>query len=78
MGLRSGVAIDLGTVNTLVYVTGRGIVIDEPSAIGIDRVTGAVAASGQAADALSPGFAPFPSGQGVYSSTAVPESPPGP
>jgi rod shape-determining protein MreB and related proteins len=53
MGLRSGVAIDLGTVNTLVYVTGRGIVIDEPSAIGIDRVTGAVAASGQAADALT-------------------------
>src|ERR1700722_5117339 len=53
MGLRSGVAIDLGTVNTLVYVTGRGIVIDEPSAIGIDRVTGAVAASGQNADALT-------------------------
>jgi len=53
MGLRSGVAIDLGTVNTLVYVTGRGIVIDEPSAIGIDKVTGAVAASGQAADALT-------------------------
>ena len=45
MALRSGVAIDLGTVNTLVYVTGRGIVIDEPSAIGIDRSTGAVAAS---------------------------------
>jgi rod shape-determining protein MreB len=53
MGLRSGVAIDLGTVNTLVYVTGRGIVIDEPSAIGIDRSSGAVAASGQAADALT-------------------------
>lgn len=53
MGLRSGVAIDLGTVNTLVYVTGRGIVIDEPSAIGIDRTTGAVVASGQAADALT-------------------------
>jgi rod shape-determining protein MreB and related proteins len=53
MAVRSGVAIDLGTVNTLVYVTGRGIVIDEPSAIGIDRATGAVAASGQAADALT-------------------------
>src|ERR1700722_4357495 len=53
MGLRSGVEIDLGTVNTLVYVTGRGIVIDEPSAIGIDRATGAVAAPGQAADALT-------------------------
>jgi rod shape-determining protein MreB and related proteins len=53
MGLRSGVAIDLGTVNTLVYVTGRGIVIDEPSAIGIDRSTGAVTAVGQAADSLT-------------------------
>jgi rod shape-determining protein MreB and related proteins len=53
MGLRSGVAIDLGTVNTLVYVTGRGIVIDEPSAIGIDRATGAVASAGLAADALT-------------------------
>jgi rod shape-determining protein MreB len=53
MGLRSGVAIDLGTVNTLVYVTGRGIVIDEPSAIGIDRSTGLVAAAGLEADALT-------------------------
>jgi rod shape-determining protein MreB and related proteins len=53
MALRPGVAIDLGTVNTLVYVTGRGIVTDEPSAIGIDRVTGAIVASGQAADALT-------------------------
>mgnify|MGYP003694273363 CR=1 FL=1 len=33
MRLRAGVAIDLGTVNTLVYVAGRGLVIDEPSAI---------------------------------------------
>jgi rod shape-determining protein MreB len=53
MAERSGVAIDLGTVNTLVYVTGRGVVIDEPSAIGIDRSTGAVAVTGLAADALT-------------------------
>lgn len=53
MGLRSGVAIDLGTVNTLVYATGRGIVIDEPSAIGINKRTGAVAAVGLAADTLT-------------------------
>ena len=32
MRFRSGVAIDLGTVNTLVSVAGRGLVIDEPSA----------------------------------------------
>ncbi len=36
MRFRSGVAIDLGTVNTLVWVAGRGIVLDEPSAIAID------------------------------------------
>jgi rod shape-determining protein MreB and related proteins len=53
MRLRSGVAIDLGTVNTLVYVTGRGIVIEEPSAIAVSRSTGQVVAVGQAADALT-------------------------
>src|SRR5260370_2078867 len=53
MRLRAGVAIDLGTVNTLVYVAGRGLVIDEPSAIGIDRSTGAVAVVGRPADALA-------------------------
>jgi rod shape-determining protein MreB and related proteins len=51
--VRSGVAIDLGTVNTLVYVPGRGIIIDEPSAIGVDRATGAVVVAGQEADALT-------------------------
>jgi rod shape-determining protein MreB len=53
MRLRPGVAIDLGTVNTLVYVSGRGIVLEEPSAIAIDRGTGRVAAVGEAADALA-------------------------
>ena len=53
MRFRSGVAIDLGTVNTLVSIAGRGLVIDEPSAIALDRVTGRVAAVGQAADALA-------------------------
>ena len=53
MRLRAGVAIDLGTVNTLVYVAGRGLVIDEPSAIAVDRATGKVTAVGQAADILA-------------------------
>ncbi len=53
MRFRSGVAIDLGTVNTLVHVVGRGIVIEEPSAIAISRSSGAVVAVGQAADALT-------------------------
>ena len=53
MRLRPGVAIDLGTVNTLVYVSGRGIVLEEPSAIAIARGTGRVVAVGDAADALT-------------------------
>jgi rod shape-determining protein MreB len=53
MRLRAGVAIDLGTVNTLVCVVGRGLVVEEPSAIAVDRATGRVAAVGLAADALA-------------------------
>jgi MreB/Mbl protein len=33
---RRGLAIDLGTANTLVYLQGRGIVVDEPSVVAID------------------------------------------
>jgi rod shape-determining protein MreB len=33
------VGIDLGTANTLVMVRGRGIVIDEPSVVAIDKVS---------------------------------------
>jgi rod shape-determining protein MreB len=50
---RGGVAIDLGTVNTLIWVDGRGLVLEEPSAIAIDDETGAVTAIGAAADVLA-------------------------
>ncbi|HEY5015157.1 MAG TPA: rod shape-determining protein [Streptosporangiaceae bacterium] len=53
MRIRGSVAIDLGTVNTLIWVAGRGIVLDEPSAIAIDSSTGAIMAIGTAADALA-------------------------
>jgi rod shape-determining protein MreB len=53
MRLRPGVAIDLGTVTTLVSVTGRGLVVEEPSAVALDRATGTVAAVGTPADALA-------------------------
>ncbi len=33
------IGIDLGTANTLVYVRGKGIVINEPSWVAIDRTT---------------------------------------
>ena len=39
-------AIDLGTANTLVYMTGRGIVLNEPSVIAVNRRTGEVLATG--------------------------------
>ncbi len=41
LGLRpAGMAIDLGTANTLVYVRGRGIVLNEPSVVAIATVKG--------------------------------------
>ncbi|MEE8336806.1 MAG: rod shape-determining protein, partial [Dehalococcoidia bacterium] len=40
------IAIDLGTANTLVMVRGRGIVIDEPSVVAIDRVSKQILAIG--------------------------------
>ena len=39
-------AIDLGTANTLVYVRGRGIVLDEPSVVAINRDSGGILAVG--------------------------------
>ena len=53
MRLRAGVAIDLGTVNTLVSIRGRGLVIEEPSAIAVNRGTGQTVAVGRGADALA-------------------------
>lgn len=50
---RGSVAIDLGTVNTLVWVDGRGLVLEEPSTIAIDDAVGSVAAIGAAAEALA-------------------------
>ncbi len=39
-------AIDLGTANTLVYVRGRGVVLNEPSVVALNRDTGAMVAVG--------------------------------
>lgn len=40
------IAIDLGTSNTLIHVRGRGIVLDEPSVVALERATGRVMAVG--------------------------------
>ncbi len=38
--LSQDLAIDLGTANTLVYVAGRGIVLDEPSVVAVKETDG--------------------------------------
>ena len=38
--LSADMAIDLGTANTLVYVKGRGVVLNEPSVVAIAQVKG--------------------------------------
>ena len=40
-------AVDLGTANTLVYVRGRGILVDEPSVVAINEKTGELVAVGR-------------------------------
>jgi rod shape-determining protein MreB len=42
-------AVDLGTANTLVYVRGRGIVLDEPSVVAINTKNNAILAVGSEA-----------------------------
>jgi len=47
--LSTDLAIDLGTANTCVYAKGRGIVVNEPSMVAVNKVTGRVEAVGTAA-----------------------------
>jgi rod shape-determining protein MreB len=46
------IAIDLGTANTLVYVKGRGIVLNEPSVVAVEKASGKVVAVGKDAKAM--------------------------
>ncbi len=43
------IGIDLGTANTLVYMKGQGIVINEPSVVAVNQKTGRVVAVGSQA-----------------------------
>ena len=45
----SDLAIDLGTANTCVYARGKGIVVNEPSIVAINKVTGRIEAVGREA-----------------------------
>ncbi|MBN1826162.1 MAG: rod shape-determining protein [Candidatus Eisenbacteria bacterium] len=46
------ISIDLGTANTLIYVKGRGIVLNEPSVAALDRATGKIIAVGAEAKSM--------------------------
>src|SRR5881394_4619984 len=39
-------AIDMGSASTIISVRGRGVVVDEPSLVAVDTVTGEVMAIG--------------------------------
>ncbi len=72
------VGIDLGTANTLVYVRGRGIIINEPSVVAINKKTDQVLAVGDAAKRMlgrTPGHivAVKPLTQGVISDFEITE-----
>ena len=45
----SDLAIDLGTANTLVFAKGKGIVVNEPSIVAINKTTGDIEAVGREA-----------------------------
>ncbi|MCF8260539.1 MAG: rod shape-determining protein [Melioribacteraceae bacterium] len=47
--LTTDVAIDLGTANTLIYIKGKGIVLNEPSIVAFDRNTKRIIALGNEA-----------------------------
>jgi rod shape-determining protein MreB len=47
--LSTDIAMDLGTANTLIFVKGKGIVLNEPSIVAFDRNTNKIIALGNAA-----------------------------
>ena len=74
----NNIGIDLGTANTLVYVKGRGIVINEPSVVALNQKTGQILAIGNEAKRMvgrTPGHivATRPLVEGVISDFEVTE-----
>jgi len=47
--ISNDIGIDLGTANTLVYLAGKGVVIDEPSVVALNKKTNRVVAVGSSA-----------------------------
>lgn len=50
--LSNSMAIDLGTANTLVYLQGKGIVLEQPSVVALDSETNELVAVGHDAKAM--------------------------
>ncbi len=40
--MRSYLGIDLGTANTIVYMKGKGVILNEPSVIALNRDNGEI------------------------------------
>ena len=49
LALGRDIAIDLGTANTLIYVRGMGVVLNEPSVVAVDVADGRLVAVGMEA-----------------------------
>ena len=50
--LAKDIGIDLGTASVLVYIKGKGVVLNEPSVVGIDKNTGRLLKVGAEAQAM--------------------------
>lgn len=50
MSFTEEVGIDLGTANVLIYVDGKGIVLQEPSVVAVNKDTKEILAIGSEAD----------------------------
>ncbi len=76
--LSNDIAIDFGTINTRIYIKGKGLVLDEPSLIAVDNLSGEIIASGKDAEAML-GRTPsaisviFPLSGGVISDSSLAE-----
>ncbi|MDO5033654.1 MAG: rod shape-determining protein [Eubacteriales bacterium] len=52
MGLGMNIGIDLGTASVLIYVHGKGVVLNEPSVVAVHARTGKVLAVGESASLM--------------------------
>lgn len=52
MVFSSDIGIDLGTASVLVYVKGKGVVLNEPSVVAVDKQTGKILSVGESAQKM--------------------------